>query len=126
MFDRDSLSSLKEKSAVYRHGLNQTDALSSGGKVLGVGEQAAALTASNNIVSDWQTKKRANFIDEIPPFDITVNFLNEYGKAAKLEIYGVEILNEGMGMSIDDITTEKACTFIARNVVEMTPQDGAE
>lgn len=52
--------------------------------------------------------------------------MNEYGQAARMEIYAVEILNEGMGMSVDDITTEKACTFIARNVVEMTPQDDWE
>lgn len=126
IFDRDALSELKKQATVHRHGLNQTDALASGGDVLGVGEQAAALTARNDIISEWQTKKKANFIDEIPPFDITVNFLNEYGQAAKLEIYGVEILNEGMGMSIDDITTEKACTFIARNIVEMKPQDDWE
>ncbi len=57
---------------------------------------------------------------------ITINFLNENGQAAKMTLYGVEILNEGMGMSIDDITTEKACTFIARNLEEMSAQDDWE
>lgn len=36
-----------------------------------------------------------------------------------MSLYGVEILNEGMGMSIDDITTEKSCTFIARGIDDM-------
>lgn len=58
----------------------------------------------------------ANYADEIPPFDITITMLNEYGQAAKFSLYGVEILNEGSGMSIDDITTEKACTFVARTI----------
>ncbi|UOE58086.1 hypothetical protein [Cytobacillus oceanisediminis] len=126
IFDRDALSNLKKEATVHRHGLNQTDALSQDGQVLDVASNAAGLTARNDLIQQWQQKRKANFIDEIPPFDITINFLNEYGQAAKLEIYGVEILNEGMGMSVDDITTEKACTFIARNVVEMTAMDDWE
>jgi molybdopterin-biosynthesis enzyme MoeA-like protein len=47
---------------------------------------------------------------------------NEYGNASKLALYGVEILNEGMGMSVDDITTEKACTFVARKLEHMKEQ----
>lgn len=47
---------------------------------------------------------------------MTITFRNEYGQQARMAIYGVEILNEGMGMSIDDITTEKACTFVARKI----------
>ena len=34
-------------------------------------------------------------------------------------IYGVEILNESNGFSIDDVSSEKACTFIARRVEYM-------
>jgi hypothetical protein len=56
------------------------------------------------------------YADQIPPFDVTITFRNEYGQQARMAIYGVEILNEGMGMSIDDITTEKACTFVARKI----------
>lgn len=54
--------------------------------------------------------------DEIPPFDITISMANEYGQAAVLIIYGVEILNEGMQYSIDSIQSQKACTFVARRV----------
>jgi hypothetical protein len=57
-----------------------------------------------------------NYADEIPPFDITISFANEYGQKAVLVIYGAEILNEGSGFSIDSVTTEKACTFVARRV----------
>lgn len=127
IFDRDALATLKEQSTVHRHGLNQTDALrDANAEILDVSGTAAALTAEGDITKAWKVKRKANFIDEIPPFDITVNFMNEYGQAARMEIYGVEILNEGMGLSVDDITTEKACTFIARNVVEMTPQNDWE
>ena len=61
------------------------------------------------------------YADEIPPFDITISFANEYGQKAVLVIYGVEILNEGSGWSIDSIISEKACTFVARRVKSMEP-----
>jgi hypothetical protein len=59
------------------------------------------------------------YADEIPPFDITVSFANEYGQKAALVIYGAEILNEGSGFSIDSVTSEKACTFVARKIEYM-------
>jgi hypothetical protein len=54
--------------------------------------------------------------DQIPPFDITITFANEYGSAAYMKIHQAEILNEGMGISIDDINLERACTFVARSM----------
>ncbi|MBD8524005.1 hypothetical protein MKY88_24520 [Lysinibacillus sp. FSL R7-0073] len=63
------------------------------------------------------------YADELPPFDVTISFANEYGQKAVLVIYGLEILNEGTGFSIDSVTTEKACTFVARKVDYMRPVD---
>lgn len=111
VFDRDALHRMKTKDNVYRHGLNST------------GMDATPMEDVNpdvgTLVSNWKKPQKPKYSDEIPPFDITINFLNEYGQAATMTIYGVEILNEGMGMSVDDITTEKACTFIARDIDEM-------
>ncbi len=59
--------------------------------------------------------------DQIPPFDITITFANEYGNAANLIIHQVEILNFGMGISIDDINLENAMTFVARKVERLRP-----
>ena len=59
--------------------------------------------------------------DEIPPFDITISFANEYGQKATIVIYSVEIINEGSGFSIDNVTSEKACSFVARRVDYMRP-----
>lgn len=63
------------------------------------------------------------YADEIPPFDVTISFMNEYGQRATLVIYRVEFLNEGSGFSIDNVTTEKACTFVARRIDYITPVD---
>lgn len=57
--------------------------------------------------------------DQIPPFDVTITFANEYGQAAVRRIYGVELLNEGSGASMDDIVIEETMTFVARDVGPM-------
>ena len=63
------------------------------------------------------------YADELLPFDITITLANEYGQKASIVLYGVELLNEGMGFSVDSLTTEKAYTFICRSVDTMKPID---
>lgn len=46
------------------------------------------------------------YADQVLPFDITITFANEYGQMAVQRIYGVEILNSGAGLSVDDIVQE--------------------
>jgi hypothetical protein len=55
------------------------------------------------------------FTDQILPFDITIAGANEYGAAASAKLFGVEILNEGFGTSIDDTVIEQmdtGCPFV--------------
>ena len=68
------------------------------------------------------------YADEIPPFDVTITFANEYGQMASMKIYGVEVLNEGVGYSIDAVSTERACSFVARRVdtMQKEPRDPEE
>lgn len=54
--------------------------------------------------------------DEMPPFDITINFMNEYGNAANLTIYGVYIMSEGQTMSIEDMITENTMQYLAMDI----------
>ncbi len=61
------------------------------------------------------------YADQVPPFDITLTFANEYGQAAVKSIYGVELLNEGSGASMDDLVMEETMTFVAREVGPMIP-----
>ncbi len=63
------------------------------------------------------------FADQIPPFNVTVTFANEYGQAAKRSIYGCEIINEGSGASMDDIVLEETMTFVARDLGPMVATD---
>jgi hypothetical protein len=64
-------------------------------------------------------KKVPYYADQIPPFDITITFVNEYGNAAARSIYGVELLNEGSGASMDDIVIEETMTYVARELGPM-------
>ena len=59
------------------------------------------------------------YADQIPPFDVAITFANEYGQAAVRSIYGLEILNEGSGASMDDIVIEETMTFVARDLGPM-------
>lgn len=56
------------------------------------------------------------FADQILPFDITIAAANEYGAAASAKLFGVEILNEGFGTSIDDTVIEQQATFVAQTI----------
>lgn len=59
---------------------------------------------------------QAYYADQIPPFDITLAAANEYGDLAVMGIFGVEFLNEGWGISIDDLVSEKQYTYLSRNI----------
>lgn len=75
-------------------------------------------------VSNLVGKYAPIYADEILPFDVTITFANEYGQKAVLVIYGVELLNEGAGFSIDSVSSEKAYTFVARKIDYMKALDG--
>jgi len=61
------------------------------------------------------------YSDQILPFDITLAGSNEYGAQAASKIFGVEILNEGSGISIDDAVSEMQATFTFRRRSWNTP-----
>jgi len=81
-----------------------------------VDNQESPLTS----VGSDQALAGAWYADQIPPFDITLAAANEYGALAVMRIFGVELLNEGSGVSIDDIVTEQQHTYVARTVIGWT------
>jgi hypothetical protein len=64
------------------------------------------------VVAPW-------YSDQILPFDVTIAGANEYGAMCAAKIFGIEILNEGWGSSIDDAVSEMQATFVARAVEPM-------
>lgn len=75
---------------------------------------------SQNAGSTEYSKKNAWYHDQIPPFNAVLTAMTEYGVAARMAIIGIEILNSGSGISIDDITTDENMTFVARDVIPWT------
>ena len=63
------------------------------------------------------------YVDQIPPFDIVISAVNEYGARASMTITGVELMNENSGFSIDDIVVEQQYTFIATAISPWTPSE---
>ncbi len=117
VFDRSALHSVKEQSEISAHGLNTTGVAQFGDTPEGV--HTVSNISEGSAVDKWKNPRKPVYTDEVPPFDVSITFLNEYGQSAAMTIYGVECLNEGMGMSVDDITTEKAVTFIARDIEDI-------
>lgn len=56
------------------------------------------------------------YLDQIPPFNIVLNAANEYGAGMVMRIHNVEILNNGSGISIDDIMIDETMTFTCTNI----------
>jgi len=73
--------------------------------------QAVFRTAT---VDTYGEQVDAWYADQILPFTIQLVAANEYGKAMRRSFYGVEILNEGGGVSVDDLALEESYTFVAR------------
>lgn len=62
------------------------------------------------------TKANLQYADQCPPFDVSLTFANEYGQAAFMKIYDLELLNEASGVSVDSVVMEKNYTWVARNL----------
>jgi hypothetical protein len=69
------------------------------------------------------TVAKAFYADQVPAFDITVSACNEYGITAKCVIHGVELMNEGWGMGIEDRQADMQTTYLARAVTRWTAGD---
>lgn len=74
---------------------------------------------NQELVNPW-------YADQIPPFDIVLAAANEYGAQSVMKIFGVELLNENSGVSIDDIVTEQQYTYIARSITPWYYDDQTE
>ena len=72
--------------------------------------------AGDASINDLTIKQGAFFSDQVLPFDVTLAAANEYGALAVMRIYGCEILNEGYGVSIDDIVSEQQMSYVARTI----------
>lgn len=112
-------------------GITFNPAGSGSGPVVGTGGAATVPTvgAGTGQVGALSVRRSAQHADQVYPFDITLAAQNEYGRASSCAVIGVEIINEGGGISVDDITNEQQMTFIAITKtpwIPLTPDDPKE
>lgn len=69
-----------------------------------------------------QTRALPWYPDQIPPFDVVLTAANEYGALSIMKILGVELMNSGYGVSIDDIVSEHSYTYIAHGMIPWVSQ----
>lgn len=123
-FDRHALYDIMENSygssnsgqeKRYQYFRKETD-VPAGGRSMFL--NTAELDAVSSLTS---SKAPANYSDQIPPFTVSLTSMNEYGSISVMHILGVELINEGSGVSIDDIVIETQMTFVARAILGWRP-----
>lgn len=68
-----------------------------------------------------QATKRVAIADELPGFDIILNFVNEYGNASTLVLYNVQIMDEGQSHSVEDVYIENTMSYICQDIDLLEP-----
>jgi len=88
-------------------------------------EQMSRMANNQGLITGTEWNSQIEYADQLMPFNVVVNFANETGSRAKLSLIDVEILNQGMGVSIDDLATSQNYTFVCRDIQDLTPIDAA-
>lgn len=85
-----------------------------------VGQTVA--TQSTNLGGAVAESSTPMYADQLLPFDVSMVGANEYGQCAAMRMYGLEILNEGYGASVDDVSNEMQMTYLAKFISPWVPQ----
>lgn len=91
-----------------------------------VGQIYVAQTINNNSTDLGSAVSEAAvpmYADQLLPFDVSMVGANEYGQNAAMRMYGLEILNEGYGASVDDVSNEMQMTYLAKFISPWVPQE---
>ncbi len=59
--------------------------------------------------------------DQLPPFNMTLMFCDEYGHASYRRLLGVDIVTDGTVYSINDMMTEQTITYMASDFTPLLP-----
>jgi hypothetical protein len=70
----------------------------------------------SSIANGIASAQAAWYPDQLLPFSLVLNAINDYGHRASMAIHGVEIMNSGSGISIDDINIDESMTFVATEI----------
>ena len=77
----------------------------------------------DEVTKKGQYVNKHYLMDELPNFDITLSFANEYGHQSTISVYNCTIIDEGQIMSINDILTENTYHYYATDIKYMDESD---
>ncbi len=120
-FDREPLSYLMTDPAHYYYAHADEvnwliDALPNGAENQYDDNGALIINAGsvdNNPAFGVSQRTAPMFLDQVQPFDATMIAQNEYGNGAWSSILGIEVINEGSGLSTDDLSHSITATYLA-------------
>lgn len=73
--------------------------------------------------TDEQFLPASALADDLPPLDILVIGTNERGSASLFYLFGVQFLNDGQVISVQDLITEVTMSFVAMDIDVMRTMD---
>jgi len=79
-----------------------------------------SMSGNGAIYGEMNNDLSSYIADQLPPFDVTIAFANEYGSLSQMSIYGLEFISDGQTMSVEDLLTEQVLQFVARDIDIMT------
>lgn len=77
--------------------------------------------ADAGITESYVNSSTSIVADQLPPFSIVINAVNETGAVAGQIIHGITITNFGTTYSVDDLYTETTYTYVATDVHPLSP-----
>ena len=105
-----------DKDEIYPEIADLNAAADTSADLTAVGGGAGAVFDATDLSSNYEISQ-AWYVDQLPPFDIVIVAANEYGNAASMRIYGIEVLNEGTGFSVDDVVIDNQMTYVCRTIL---------
>ena len=78
----------------------------------------ASFLTSSAFISDLSKDSQYVKVDQLPPFNISMLFADEYGHMSYQRILGVEFVTTGNVHSIQDMLSEQTVSYVA---VDFTP-----
>ena len=118
LFDRDALYALTEdKDHWYYAHADEVNWLTN---QVNYADYHSQVNGESPAIASSQLHK-PDYMNQVWPFDVTLIAQNEYGHGAWSAIIGVEVINEGGGISMDDLTNEEQATYIAIHRTPWSP-----
>jgi hypothetical protein len=60
-------------------------------------------------------------VDQLPPFNMTLMFCDEYGHASYRRLLGVDVVTDGTVYSVNDMMTEQTVSYMAADFTPLMP-----